>query len=43
MTFGKPSATAFPDVKAGESVHFVFKQSDDGYTLTTIEPLGGTK
>jgi len=43
MTFGKPSATAFPDVKAGESVHFVFKQSDDGYTLTTVEPLGGTK
>ncbi|MFM0554213.1 efflux RND transporter periplasmic adaptor subunit [Paraburkholderia sediminicola] len=43
MTFGKPSPTAFPDVKVGESVHFVFKPSDDGYQLTQVEPAGGTK
>jgi Cu(I)/Ag(I) efflux system membrane fusion protein len=43
MTFGKPSPTAFPDIKPGESVHFVFRQSEDGYQLTTVEPVGGTK
>ncbi|WP_438397126.1 efflux RND transporter periplasmic adaptor subunit [Caballeronia sp. DA-9] len=43
MTFGKPSPTAFPEVKAGQVVHFVFKQSDDGYQLTKIEPAGGSK
>ena len=43
MTFAKPSATAFPDVKVGESVHFVFQQSDVGYTLKTVEPIGGAK
>jgi Cu(I)/Ag(I) efflux system membrane fusion protein len=43
MTFGKPSPTAFPDVKAGEAVHFVFRQSDDGYMLTKVEPAGGVK
>ena len=43
MTFGKPAPTAFPDVKVGDSVHFIFKQSDDGYQLTKVEPVGGTK
>jgi membrane fusion protein, copper/silver efflux system len=43
MAFGKPSATAFPDVKTGETVHFAFKQSDDGYQLTKVEPMGGGK
>ncbi|RKF35711.1 efflux RND transporter periplasmic adaptor subunit [Paraburkholderia fungorum] len=43
MTFGKPSPTAFPDIKAGEAVHFVFRQSDDGYLLTKVEPVGGVK
>ncbi|QIE25312.1 efflux RND transporter periplasmic adaptor subunit [Caballeronia sp. SBC2] len=43
MAFGKPSATAFPDVKAGETVHFAFKQSDDGYELTKVEPMGAGK
>ncbi|WP_158937609.1 efflux RND transporter periplasmic adaptor subunit [Burkholderia sp. S171] len=43
MAFSKPSATAFPDVKAGETVHFAFKQSDDGYELTKVEPMGGAK
>ncbi|SAK92837.1 RND family efflux transporter MFP subunit [Caballeronia arationis] len=43
MSFGKPSPTAFPEVKTGETVHFVFRQSDDGYQLTKVEPVGGAK
>lgn len=43
MTFGKPSPAAFPDVKPGQTVHFVFRQSDDGYQLTKVEPVGGAK
>ena len=43
MAFGKPSATAFPDVKTGEMVHFAFKQSDDGYELTKVEPAEAGK
>jgi len=41
MTFGKPSATAFPDVKPGQTARFAFVQSDDGYRLTKVDPLGG--
>jgi Cu(I)/Ag(I) efflux system membrane fusion protein len=43
MTFSKPASDAFPDVKPGQTVHFVFKQSDDGYQVTKVEPAGGTK
>ena len=43
MSFGKPSPTAFPDVKPGQTVHFVFRQSGDGYQLTRVEPVGGAK
>ncbi|MFM0572627.1 efflux RND transporter periplasmic adaptor subunit [Paraburkholderia caledonica] len=43
MSFGKPSPTAFPDVKPGQTVHFVFRQWDDGYQLTKVEPVGGAK
>lgn len=43
MTFGKPSPTAFPDVKPGQTVHFFFVQSDDGYQLSKIEPTGGAQ
>ncbi|MFM0142482.1 efflux RND transporter periplasmic adaptor subunit [Paraburkholderia sp. RL18-085-BIA-A] len=43
MAFGKPSPTAFPDVKPGQTVHFVFRQSGDGYQLTRVEPVGGAK
>ena len=43
MAFNKPSANAFPDVKAGETVHFVFRQTDDGYQLTKVEPVGGAR
>ncbi|WP_089340114.1 efflux RND transporter periplasmic adaptor subunit [Burkholderia singularis] len=43
MAFNKPAANAFPDVKAGQTVHFVFEQTDDGYQLTKVEPLGGAK
>ncbi|RKP46537.1 efflux RND transporter periplasmic adaptor subunit [Trinickia fusca] len=43
MAFGKPAPNAFPNVKAGQTVHFVFKQSDDGYQLTKVEPVGGVQ
>ncbi|TES61610.1 efflux RND transporter periplasmic adaptor subunit [Burkholderia cepacia] len=43
MAFNKPTPAAFPDVKAGQTVHFVFKQTDDGYQLTKVEPLGGAQ
>ncbi|VWC22382.1 putative cation efflux protein [Burkholderia lata] len=43
MAFGKPSATAFPDVKPGQTVRFAFTQSGDGYRLTKIEPQGGER
>ncbi|CAB3685521.1 hypothetical protein LMG22037_02701 [Paraburkholderia phenoliruptrix] len=43
MAFGKPSPDAFADVKPGQTVHFAFRQSDDGYQLTKVEPAGGTK
>jgi Cu(I)/Ag(I) efflux system membrane fusion protein len=43
MTFSKPSPAAFPAVKVGSSVHFVFRQVDDGYQLTKVEPVWGAK
>jgi Cu(I)/Ag(I) efflux system membrane fusion protein len=43
MSFSKPAPNAFADVKVGDTVHFVFKQSDDGYQLTKVEPAGGAK
>ena len=43
MAFNKPAPDAFPDVRAGQTVHFVFKQSDEGYQLTKVEPVGGVQ
>ncbi|MDR5736028.1 efflux RND transporter periplasmic adaptor subunit [Caballeronia sp. LZ025] len=43
MSFSKPAPDAFPDVKPGETKHFVFRQSGDGYQLTKVEPVGGAK
>ncbi|HEY4351520.1 MAG TPA: efflux RND transporter periplasmic adaptor subunit [Paraburkholderia sp.] len=43
MSFSKPTADAFAGVKVGDAVHFVFRQSDDGYLLTKVEPAGGAK
>jgi Cu(I)/Ag(I) efflux system membrane fusion protein len=43
MSFNKATPNAFGDVKVGDTVHFVFRQSDDGYQLTKVEPAGGTK
>ncbi|RKE37390.1 Cu(I)/Ag(I) efflux system membrane fusion protein [Paraburkholderia sp. BL23I1N1] len=43
MAFGKASSTAFPDAKPGDMVHFAFRQTDSGYQLTTVEPVGGAK
>ncbi|CDY74628.1 Cobalt/zinc/cadmium efflux RND transporter, membrane fusion protein, CzcB family [Caballeronia glathei] len=43
MSFNKPAPDAFPDVKPGETVRFAFRQSDDGYQLTKVEPVGDAK
>ncbi|MGV2290397.1 efflux RND transporter periplasmic adaptor subunit [Trinickia sp. YCB016] len=43
MSFNKPEPNAFPDVKPGQTAHFVFKQSDSGYQLTKVEPMGDAK
>jgi membrane fusion protein, copper/silver efflux system len=43
MSFNKPAPNAFADAKVGDTVHFVFKQSGDGYQLTKVEPAGGAK
>ncbi|MFM0207144.1 efflux RND transporter periplasmic adaptor subunit [Paraburkholderia sediminicola] len=43
MAFGKPSPTAFPDAKPGDVVHFGFRQTDSGYQLTTVDPVGGAQ
>ncbi|CAB3755597.1 efflux RND transporter periplasmic adaptor subunit [Paraburkholderia solisilvae] len=43
MSFDKPAPTAFAGVKVGDTVHFVFKPSGDGYQLTKVEPAGGAK
>jgi membrane fusion protein, copper/silver efflux system len=43
MTFSKAAPDAFAGIKVGDTVHFVFKPSGDGYQLTTVEPAGGAK
>jgi Cu(I)/Ag(I) efflux system membrane fusion protein len=43
MSFNKPAPDAFAGVKVGDTVHFVFRQSGDGYQLTKVEPAGGAK
>ncbi|MDR5744592.1 efflux RND transporter periplasmic adaptor subunit [Caballeronia sp. LZ029] len=43
MSFSKPAPDAFPDVKPGETMHFDFRQSGDGYQLMKVEPIGGAK
>ncbi|WP_414449824.1 efflux RND transporter periplasmic adaptor subunit [Burkholderia sp. 22PA0099] len=41
MAFEKPSADAFAEVRAGDTVRFAFRQTDSGYQLTKVEPVGG--
>ncbi|GJH25353.1 efflux RND transporter periplasmic adaptor subunit [Caballeronia novacaledonica] len=43
MSFSKPAPDAFPDVKPGETMHFVFRQSGDDYQLTKVESMGGAR
>ncbi len=43
MSFNKSASDAFADVKPGQTAHFVFKKSGDGYELTKVEPMGGAK
>ncbi|VVD76525.1 Cation efflux system protein CusB [Pandoraea pneumonica] len=41
MSFGKPSPEAFADVKPGQTAHFAFRQTDDGFQLTKVERMSG--
>ncbi|EKS72741.1 efflux RND transporter periplasmic adaptor subunit [Caballeronia sp. Lep1P3] len=43
MTFNKPTPGSFQNVKVGQTVHFVFRQTDDGYQLTKVEPVGAAQ
>ncbi|WP_296652653.1 efflux RND transporter periplasmic adaptor subunit [Paraburkholderia sp.] len=43
MSFGKPAPDAFPGIEPGQTVHFVFRESDDGYLLTKVEPVGDAR
>jgi membrane fusion protein, copper/silver efflux system len=44
MGFGKPDPKAFPDVKAGDTVQFEFKEGGAmGYELTAVRRTGGAK
>ena len=44
MGFSKPAPKAFPQIKAGDSVHFQFRQGGPmGYELVSIEKTGGGK
>ncbi len=44
MGFGKPSLKAFPDVKAGDNIHFEFRKGGPmGWELVTVQPTGGSK
>lgn len=43
MSFSKPAPDAFPDIKPGQTVHFVFRETDDGYLLTKVEPVGDAR
>jgi membrane fusion protein, copper/silver efflux system len=44
MGFGKPDPKAFPDVKAGDTVQFEFKEGGSmGYELTAVRRTGGAK
>lgn len=41
MSFGKATPNAFANVKPGQTAHFAFKQTDDGFQLTKVEPMSG--
>lgn len=44
MGFGKPSLKAFPDVKAGDNIHFEFRKGGPmGWELVAVQPTGGGK
>ncbi|MBW8755998.1 MAG: efflux RND transporter periplasmic adaptor subunit [Burkholderiales bacterium] len=43
MTFRKPDPKAFPEVKAGDTVHFEFARTGDGYVLASVHRLGAAQ
>ena len=43
MTFSKPNPKAFPDVKAGDTVHFEFAKKGDDYVLASVHRMAGAQ
>jgi membrane fusion protein, copper/silver efflux system len=43
MSFSKPSAHSFHDIKVGQEVEFTFKKWGDDYVLDTVTPKTGGK
>jgi Cu(I)/Ag(I) efflux system membrane fusion protein len=43
MGFDKPSPTAFPDVKPGDTVHFEFRKKGETHELVSVHRTGGAK
>jgi Cu(I)/Ag(I) efflux system membrane fusion protein len=43
MAFTKPAPDAFPRIKPGDTVHFIFRQTKDGYELIEVTAIGGGK
>ena len=44
MGFGKPSPTAFPDLKPGDTVRFAFRKGGPmDYELVSVQKSGGTQ
>ncbi|TCS33060.1 copper binding protein CusF [Paucimonas lemoignei] len=41
MDFDKPRPDAFPEIKAGQEIHFSFKETDEGYVLESVSPSHG--
>ncbi len=43
MDFNKPGPDAFSGIKVGQDVEFSFKETDEGYLLQEVTPVGGGK
>lgn len=43
MDFNKPRPDAFKEIKPGQTVEFSFVETEDGYALTRVVPVGGDK
>jgi len=41
MSFQKPRPDAFADIKAGQEIHFSFKESNGDYVLDSVDAVHG--